>query len=298
MSIRQKIIEVARQELGMSEPRGDDKYITWYNSAAHTSFNTNVSWCFIFVSWVLRMAEVDEDIIPNFASCGAGIEWAKKNKCWKPTSSGYVPSPADLIIFDWGHDGKQDHVGLVTGCDPDAVYTIEGNTSNKVAERIYEIDSPEIMGYIAVPYSELSSSLVTYAPPANEEPKITIADVQIILKTTFKQGIQADNIWGPKSKKALIKSIQKALNDAYRSWLMVDGVWGPLTEKAWKNISKGCTGNLVMLVQIALVAHGYDVEVDGIFGKETQKTVKEFQKANALKVDGIVGRLTMSKLVK
>ena len=117
MSNREKVLEVARQELGVSEPRGDDKYIRWYNSVAHTSFDTNVSWCFIWVSWVLRAAGISEDLCPNFASCGAGIEWAKKNGIWHTRESGYLPSPADLTIFDWKADGKQDHVGFAANRD-------------------------------------------------------------------------------------------------------------------------------------------------------------------------------------
>lgn len=295
---RNKVLEVARQQLGVSEPSGDDQYIRWYNSVAHTSFNTNVPWCFIFVSWVLRMAEVSEDICPNFASCGVGIEWAKKNNAWKPASSDYTPNPADLIIFDWKADGKQDHVGFVEEIKGGCVYTIEGNTSNKVATRGYDLNDPEIMGYIAIKYPNVSTSVTTEVPSVVVKPKSTVSEAQTILKTKFSQFLSIDNVWGPHSKKALVKAIQKSLNTNYRSWLSVDGVWGQKTQKAWKNILKGNSGDLVTIIQIALVAHGYDIEIDGIFGKDTQKAVKEFQKKHGLVTDGIVGPLTMNKLVK
>lgn len=300
MSIRDKVLEVARQQLGVSEPSGDDKYIRWYNSEARTSFGMNVSWCFIFASWVLRMSGTGEETCPVFASCGAGIQWAKENKCWKPARSGYTPLPADLVIFDWKADGKQDHIGIVVEADNNVLYTIEGNTSNRVAERIYDLTDKEIMGYIAIPYvdDKDAENLTEQKPETTPVDIMRIAKAQAFLNKQYKCNLAVDNIWGPKSRKGLVKAVQKALNEAYRSWLAVDGVWGPMTQKAWRNVSKGNSGALVYLLQIALIAHGYEIDMDGIFGKQTLKAVKEFQSKNALTVDGIVGQLTMSKLVK
>lgn len=41
---------------------------------------------------------------------------------------------------------------------------------------------------------------------------------------------------------------------------------------------------------------GFDMDTDGIFGRDTRAAVMEFQRANALKVDGIAGRRTMKAL--
>lgn len=56
-------------------------------------------------------------------------------------------------------------------------------------------------------------------------------------------------------------------------------------------LKKGCRGNDVRTLQAAL--HLY---VDGIFGKLTEEAVKEFQSANGLKADGIVGKETWNKI--
>jgi peptidoglycan hydrolase-like protein with peptidoglycan-binding domain len=53
----------------------------------------------------------------------------------------------------------------------------------------------------------------------------------------------------------------------------------------------------VKLLQEALNTYkGYDLSVDGIFGPETDRAVKDFQTSNALEADGIVGAETWGKL--
>lgn len=56
-------------------------------------------------------------------------------------------------------------------------------------------------------------------------------------------------------------------------------------------LKKGSRGNEVKVLQSAL-----HLIPDGIFGKLTEEAVREFQKANGLKVDGIVGDKTWEKI--
>ena len=53
----------------------------------------------------------------------------------------------------------------------------------------------------------------------------------------------------------------------------------------------GSRGNEVKLLQEKL-----NLKTDGIFGPLTEEAVKDFQRSNGLKVDGIVGANTLSKL--
>jgi len=62
-------------------------------------------------------------------------------------------------------------------------------------------------------------------------------------------------------------------------------------------LSKGEKGNKVKELQTKLNQLGYKLVVDGIFGNATEKAVKDFQKANGLVVDGIVGEKTWGKLL-
>ena len=59
---------------------------------------------------------------------------------------------------------------------------------------------------------------------------------------------------------------------------------------------KGDQGDGVKQIQQALKAAGYKVTVDGDFGNQTDAAVRQFQKKNNLKVDGIVGKVTWGKL--
>ncbi|WDV47865.1 peptidoglycan-binding protein [Clostridiaceae bacterium M8S5] len=68
-----------------------------------------------------------------------------------------------------------------------------------------------------------------------------------------------------------------------------------LKKKALKYGSKGAG---VREVQARLKNLGYDIDVDGSFGKQTKKVVEQFQKDYNLKVDGKVGTQTYGKLIK
>ena len=50
-------------------------------------------------------------------------------------------------------------------------------------------------------------------------------------------------------------------------------------------------------LQQLLRARGYTLDVDGIFGPNTEAAVKAFQDSKSLAVDGIVGPLTWPKLI-
>ena len=62
------------------------------------------------------------------------------------------------------------------------------------------------------------------------------------------------------------------------------------------NVKKGDSGDGVRQIQQALKAAGFKVSVDGDFGNQTDAAVRQFQKQNKLKVDGIVGKVTWGKL--
>ncbi len=58
----------------------------------------------------------------------------------------------------------------------------------------------------------------------------------------------------------------------------------------------GSTGSAVRHLQSALVAQGYELDVDGDFGDATDAAVRHFQDNNNLDVDGVAGPATLAAL--
>ena len=94
------------------------------------------------------------------------------------------------------------------------------------------------------------------------------------------------------------------LNDQHHTCTVVtngikSGEVAPITEKGdWELmplIKKGNRGKAVMILQILLGFKGDDL--DGVFGSDTDKAVRAFQKKKGLEVDGEVGPLTWNALI-
>jgi len=124
----------------------------------------------------------------------------------------------------------------------------------------------------------------------------SIYNIQKFLNDEYGTNLALDNIYGAQTKKALIKALQTELNRQFNKGLVVDGIFGNNTYNACITVRKGAKGNITKLIQMALVIKGYKVDVDSIFGSDTEAKVKAFQKANGLVVDGIVGKNTFKAL--
>ena len=141
-----EIILVAKAQIGNE---GGDKFWKWYG------FTEHVHWCACYVSWCANeCGYIEKGIIPKFSGCVNGIQWFKERNLWQDRGDSYYPIIGDIIFFDWydengNQDGVSDHVGIVTRTDITnrTIYTIEGNTSNKCAERMYSFDDVQVMGY-------------------------------------------------------------------------------------------------------------------------------------------------------
>jgi len=133
-------------------------YIEGYNN---NGWDKDTPWCACFVSW----AAVEAGLVPKesplvFANVDTGMELFKKagtdadpsNGKWVDAVPGVVPTPGDYIFFDWTGERKDPaHVGVVLDTQGDDVYTIEGNSSGRVAVRKYNIGDSVIMGYGVLP---------------------------------------------------------------------------------------------------------------------------------------------------
>lgn len=132
----QAIVQVALTQEG----NGGDTYWSWYG------FSSREEWCACFVSWCAdQCGYIEAGVIPKFSLCSAGMEWFESRGQFMDGS--YVPATGDLVFFDWENDGSVDHVGIVESVVDGNIYTVEGNSGDKVARRSYPIGYGQIVGY-------------------------------------------------------------------------------------------------------------------------------------------------------
>lgn len=119
------------------------------------------AWCAAFVSWCVRQAGISTDTVKSYVSCTNWVAWFKQNSTYKTRSSGYTPSPGDIIFFKSAYVTRtSNHVGLVLYVKDGNVYTIEGNSSEKVSLQSYSLNNSYIIGY-GVPSYKKNSSVST-----------------------------------------------------------------------------------------------------------------------------------------
>lgn len=145
------IVDVAMAEVGYHEEGSNlTKYGSWYGS-------NGAAWCHMFVSWCANRAGVSTSIVPKTASTTEGMNWFKKRGIFKLKGS-YTPKRGDIIYFK---SAGASHVGIVRYVKDGKVYTVEGNTSDKVGTREYDLNAARITGYGTPKYENVSSSYFT-----------------------------------------------------------------------------------------------------------------------------------------
>jgi hypothetical protein len=139
----QQMVAAAKSQMGVAEqPPGSNESpeIAEFRKAVEGAPGPG-PWCAYYVSWAAKQAGTPlGDRGEGFASVDAAYAWAQRAGKAVPNGAGVKPNVGDLIVFD-------EHIGIVTGVKPDGtVQTIEGNTSDKVAERTHPAGAA--LGYI------------------------------------------------------------------------------------------------------------------------------------------------------
>ena len=131
------------------ENGGGSRNYTEYNYAFGQIGGTyGYAWCAAFVSWCLEQAEAQSAAGGLFASCTLWVERLQSLGQYSTRASGYTPKAGDLIFFrSSGVTRASDHVGLVRYVKGGRVYTVEGNSSDRVSLRDYKLSDTYIVGY-------------------------------------------------------------------------------------------------------------------------------------------------------
>ena len=126
-SQRDQIIAQARAWLGKKESDGSHReIIDVYNShkplARGYAVKYTDAWCAPFVSALAIKCDLT-DIIPNECGCGQMVTLFQKLGEWVENDA-YLPSPGDVIFYDWQDSGSGDNTGW-----PDHVGIVEARPS-------------------------------------------------------------------------------------------------------------------------------------------------------------------------
>lgn len=184
MRSRDEVVKTATLWLGKKESDGSYKeIIDTYNSFKGPfprGLKMQYSWSWCACMWSAIAIKLGyTDIMPIEISCGELIKRAKEMGCWQE-NDGYIPSPADAILYDWqdngigDNTGWPDHIGIIEYINKNAGYmiVIEGNYQNAVKKRTVLINGKYIRGFITPKYTDDS---VIYETLGTSKDILTIA---------------------------------------------------------------------------------------------------------------------------
>lgn len=162
-----------------------------------------------------------------------------------------------------------------------------------VTDNFVHIDTREKRGY----YNVINGEFSPVESFGGTESATTIAAIQVHLNEVYNIGLRVDGIFGPISKRGLIKGLQTELNKQFNAELALDGYWGPATRAACPRVNGG-TGEIQYIIQAALFCFaGYAaLPVNGCYDDNTSAVVRSFQTRNGLKITGIMDQQTFASL--
>ena len=225
---RQKVVSTAEAWLGTRE-LSDRHYemLDIYNSQRPLPRGTRMQatwpWCAAFVSTVSLQCGL-RDIMPTECGCPGMVRLYQELGRWVENDA-YVPSPGDVIFYDWqdmgygDNVGQPDHVGIVASCDGQTMTIIEGNCDNAVKTRALAVNDRFIRGYGVPDYASRADGAdpqpePTPAPMPQPEPeKPAEASVDPFITKTAREVIAGKWGNGQARKDALAAWFVKAVQD-------------------------------------------------------------------------------------
>lgn len=197
------LLVVAKSQLGYQEStknyvvveeeetKGYTRYGDWYGDAYG-------DWCAMFASFCLNYAEIPENVLGYEANCQKWVEKLQErdleaeetktedqeepDKLYQ-FSGTYIPKPGDLVFFEVSVENQANHIGIVSEVilteedssedDEDKeksigqIKTVEGNASDAVSERTYQLEDESILGYAVLPENP------DYVPPVGADEELS-----------------------------------------------------------------------------------------------------------------------------
>ena len=173
--LRQKVVDTASAWLGTREYSAKhQEMLDIYNSQRPLPRGTRMlsswPWCAAFVSTVSLQCGL-RDIMPTECGCPPTIRLYQALGRWIEDDA-HVPSPGDVVFYDWQDSGvgdnvgQSDHVGIVVGCTDGMMTIIEGNCDNAVKLRQIAVNARFIRGYGCPDYASKADGAEPQPEPA------------------------------------------------------------------------------------------------------------------------------------
>ena len=226
-------------------------------------------WCDVFVDWCFVAAfgpKIGREIIfQPVGSAGAGCSFSLSYYQQAGHFHSGDPQPGDQIFFTY-QAGEISHTGIVESVSGGTVMVIEGNTSDSVGRRTYQLGDSRIAGY--------------------GTPNWALID----FVSTPDTGSQDGAAQAP-------EAAQPAEDIT---------VPGKTCDVTLPELRQGDTGKPVERLQTLLIGRGYYCggrsyggreQPDGEFGPATEVGVKDLQLAAGINQDGVVGASVWAALI-
>lgn len=163
------IVSAALSEVGYCEKNTDKKLeetigdagdgnFTKYAAYIDTNFPSfyngrkqGFAWCDVFVDYLFLKCFGYENALRLLCqpekSAGAGCTYSRAFYQAAGRLSEKPEVGAQIFFYDKNNRKRIAHTGIVISFDTTSVYTVEGNTSNKVGKRSYKLTDDSIAGY-------------------------------------------------------------------------------------------------------------------------------------------------------
>ncbi len=167
---RNDLVSVAMSQLGYHEGNSNADFdgMNTTGSGNFTEFNYTYGtigdpatygyeWCASFATWCLKQAGVSKTVFIGEISCSRWVTKLTAAGTFTSASTGYIPKTGDIIFFHTTSSNTASHVGIVRFVKDSTIYTVEGNSSNKVSTHTYAVSAENILGFGTLPYTDTSS---------------------------------------------------------------------------------------------------------------------------------------------
>lgn len=307
LELRLGVVRIALSWVGVHEltPRHKE-LIDYYNKLfGYRVYRMQYTdpWCAAFVSAV-GMFAVEQyklgcaayGLIPASAACDPMIAEYQRMGRWME-NDGYVPSPGDVIFYDWQDNGlgdnvgSADHVGIVECVSGGTITVIEGNKSDAVGRRYIALNGQFIRGYGLPDYDR-------WAATASQEPEETTQDGQgVIILDNPESGTSGNDADSGASSGEKSHSTETGENGTSAT---PGAKATELLPVLRRGDGVGNPSEIVRAAQLLLIGRGFRCGpwgADGEFGSATYGAVYQFQRARGLSVDGVIGPETWAALL-